>query len=246
MSEVQRSFDQGILTIVLDRPARKNALTGDMYVELASFIDEAERDERVRALLIRGTEQAFTAGNDLEDFLVNPPNADDAPVWKFLQTLSSLTKPVVAAVCGPAIGIGTTLLLQADIVVAGTNAKFGLPFVNLGVCPEAASSLLLPRMIGYHRACELLLLGERIDAELAERYGIVNFVVSPSEVFSRAESIARRLAGQPVAALRATRKLLRGADADEVRTRIIAEARIFRELLASADAQAAIAGFVAK
>jgi enoyl-CoA hydratase/carnithine racemase len=246
MSEVERFVDDGVLTITLSREARKNALTRDMYVDLESFLVQADSEDAVRSVVIRGSNGVFTAGNDLDDFLVNPPHEPDAPVWRFLLALSRLTKPVVAAVCGSAIGIGTTMLLHADIVVAADDARFALPFVNLGVCPEAASSLLLPRLMGYQRACELLLLGEVLDAHRAGQYGLVNCVVPGHEVFSVADSIARRLARQPIAALRATRSLLRSTEQDAIKVRMAEEVQVFSGLLGTPEAQAAIAGFVQK
>jgi enoyl-CoA hydratase/carnithine racemase len=246
MSDVQVCIDEGVMTITIDRPTRKNALTSDMYIALASLFVKADVDDRVLAVVIRGSEQVFSAGNDLEDFLINPPREPDAPVWRFLHVLRRSSKPVVAAVCGSAIGIGATMLLHADIVVAGSNSKFMMPFVSLGVCPEAASSLLLPRLAGYQRACEMLLLGEPIDVHQAQRYGFVNFVVSPTEVFALAETVARKLARQPAAALRATRGLMRGDEGDPIEIRMAREARVFSELLDAPAAQAAIAGFLAK
>ncbi len=223
-----------------------NALTHDMYVELTSILEDADNDDDVRSVVVRGSTRVFSAGNDLADFLVHPPREPDAPVWKFLQTLNRFKKPIVAAVCGLAVGIGMSALLHMDVIVCSDDAKFAMPFVSLGVCPEAASSLLLPRTLGYQRACELLLLGGTIDASRAEKFGIVNFVVPRDEVFALAESTARKLAGLPNAALIATRALLRDSDREDVAERIAIEADVFNALLSKPEAQRAIERFLQK
>lgn len=244
MSDIQRDVDDGVLTITLKREARLNALTHDMYVELTSILEDADNDDDVRAVIVRGSIRVFSAGNDLEDFLAHPPSEPDAPVWKFLQTLSRFRKPIVAAVCGMAIGIGMSALLHMDIIVCSDDAKFAMPFISLGVCPEAGSSLLLPRLVGYQRACELLLLGATIDASRAEQFGIVNFVVPRDDVFVLAEAMARKLAGQPLAALATTRALLRDSDRKGVDERMAVEADVFGALLDKPEAQDAIGKFL--
>ncbi|MFM0632264.1 enoyl-CoA hydratase-related protein [Paraburkholderia xenovorans] len=246
MSYIQRDVDDRVLTISLKRESRMNALTHDMYVELTSIFEEADNDDDVRSVVVRGSSYIFSAGNDLEDFLIHPPRELDAPVWKFLQALSRFRKPVVAAVCGMAIGIGMSALLHMDIIICSNDAKFAMPFVSLGVCPEAGSSLLLPRLVGYQRACELLLLGGTIDASRAERFGIVNYVVPRDEVFALAEATARKLAALPAAALSATRALLRDSDHQRVDERMAVEAGMFGGLLINPDAEHAIKKFLRK
>ena len=160
MSDILHHIEDGVLTLTLNRVAKKNSLTAAMYAELADRLQAAHTDKAVRVILIQGHETVFSAGNDLADFMHAPPADTDSPVFRFLSAISTCPKPLLAAVCGPAVGIGSTLLLHCDLVVAGDNAAFSLPFVNLGLCPEAASSLLVPQLLGYHRAAEALLVGE--------------------------------------------------------------------------------------
>src|SRR6185437_8733019 len=156
---VERSAE-GVMTIALNRPEKKNAITSAMYQTMADALADAQEDAAVRAILIRGSENVFSAGNDLEDFMKSPPSSEDAPVLQFLRRISGAEKPIVASVAGVAVGIGTTLLLHCDMVYAAESATFSLPFSQLGLCPEAASSVLLPRLAGYPLAAEKLLLGE--------------------------------------------------------------------------------------
>jgi enoyl-CoA hydratase/carnithine racemase len=158
MSDILTSVDAGVMTIMLNRVEKKNAITSAMYTAMADALKSAADDAAVRVVVFQGQETFFCAGNDIGDFLNHPPTADDSPVYRFLKTISTFPKPLVAAVCGVAVGVGTTLLLHCDLVYAGDNAAFSLPFANLGLCPEAASSLLAPQMFGYHRAAEVLLL----------------------------------------------------------------------------------------
>jgi enoyl-CoA hydratase/carnithine racemase len=162
---ISTSKSKGVLVIAFDRAEKKNAITAAMYQQMADAIAEGEADSAIRVILIRGSEQAFTAGNDLEDFLQNPPTGEDSPVYQFMHRLLAANKPVIAAVAGVAVGIGSTLLMHCDVVYAATNAKFSMPFTQLGLCPEFASSLLLPQMAGYHRAAEKFLFGEAFGAE---------------------------------------------------------------------------------
>src|SRR5512141_1138899 len=184
MSNIITETKDGIARIEIDRPEKKNALTAAMYQALADAIKAAEADARVRVLLIHGKTDLFTAGNDLQDFLDNPPRDDNRPVFQFLYGISQAQKPIVAAVAGAAVGIGTTMLLHCDLVYAAPNARLQLPFVNLGLVPEAGSSLLLPALAGYQRAAELLLLGEPFDAHKAKEIGLVTEVVPESELFA--------------------------------------------------------------
>ena len=178
--EILVHTEAAVMTITINRVEKKNSLTAAMYGSLADALDSAAHDAAVRVVVIQGHELIFSAGNDINDFLSVPPDTSDAPVFRFLRLLSTFAKPLVAAVCGPAVGIGTTLLLHCDLVYAGDNAAFSLPFVNLGLCPEAASSLLLPQLMGHQRAAEALLLGEPFTAETALEVGLINRIVPPA------------------------------------------------------------------
>ncbi|MDO9004279.1 MAG: enoyl-CoA hydratase [Aquabacterium sp.] len=206
--------EAGVLTLTFNRLDKKNAITTAMYTSLADALTEAATDSAVRAVVIQGHEQIFTAGNDLADFKKNPPSADQMesmPVFRFLEALRTFPKPLVAAVSGPAVGIGTTLLLHCDLVYAGDNAAFSLPFVNLGLCPEAGASLLLPAQVGYLRAAEKLMLGEAFYAEEAVDMGLVNRILPPHEVAGYAQAQALKLAAKPAESLRITKALMKQA-----------------------------------
>ncbi|WP_244814452.1 enoyl-CoA hydratase [Caballeronia sp. Lep1P3] len=237
---------EGVLAIVLNRADKKNAITAAMYQEMADGLFEAEKDPTVRAVLLRGNGGAFSAGNDLDDFLNNPPEDLDAPVFQFLRRLSGMPKPVVAAVAGVAVGIGTTMLLHCDLVYAARDAKFSLPFVQLGLCPEAASSLLLPRIAGYQRAAEKLLLGEAFDVNEAIGMGFVNGALDAAEVDAYAFERARRLAALPASSLRTTKALMKGAHGDEVAARMEEEAAHFSRMLVAPEAREAFQAFFEK
>ena len=216
MSEILSHLEAGILTLTFNRVEKKNALTGGMYDALADALFAAADDAQARVVVLQGNEQLFTAGNDLGDFLRNPPDtagADAAkvPVVRFLEALRTFPKPVVAAVAGPAVGIGTTMLLHCDLVYASDNAAFSLPFINLGLCPEAGASLLLPLLVGYPRAAEKLMLGEPFYAEEALEMGLVNRVVPPQELHAYAQAQAAKLAAKPAVSLRATKALMKRA-----------------------------------
>ncbi|HEY4037392.1 MAG TPA: enoyl-CoA hydratase-related protein, partial [Burkholderiaceae bacterium] len=183
----------GIARIQIARPGRKNAITGAMYTALADALTAAEADASVRVILLHGQPDIFSAGNDLEDFLQSPPQGPDAPVFRFMGVLAGAAKPVVAAVNGAAVGIGTTLLLHCDLAYCADDSRFSLPFVNLALCPEFGSSLLLPLSAGYHRAAEKLLLGDPASAEEALEMGLVNRVLPPAEVLSHARRQCERL-----------------------------------------------------
>ena len=161
--DILTTHKDGILTIEFNRPQKKNAITAEMYGALANALIGARENPAIRAVMIVGNRDIFTAGNDLKDFMDNPPRGDDSPVFRFLREISHAPKPLVAAVCGPAVGVGTTMLLHCDLVFAGDNAQFSLPFAQLGLVPEAASSLLLPELFGYQRAAERLLLANRLE-----------------------------------------------------------------------------------
>ena len=238
--------DDGVMTIALNRASKKNAITAAMYQTMADALAEADGDARVRAILVRGVEGAFSAGNDLEDFMKSPPTSDDAPVLQFLHRISGLEKPIVAAVNGVAVGIGTTLLLHCDIVYAADSAVFSLPFAQLGLCPEAASSLLLPRVAGYALAAEKLLLGEAFDAHEAHRMGIVNRLLPAAEVEAFAYAQAAKLAALPASSLRVTKALMKRASADACAERMKDEVVHFGKMLLAPEAREAMTAFFQK
>ena len=243
IAELRTHLDDGVLTLTLNRPERKNSLTAEMYAALAQAMGEAATSPEVKVVVLQGTETVFCAGNDIGDFLNHPPSTPDAPVFRFLQALATFDKPLVAAVCGPAVGVGTTALLHCDLVYAGDNAAFAMPFVNLGLCPEAASSLLAPRVLGALRANEALLLGEPFYAEAALEVGLVNKVLPPSEVTGYAQTVARKLAAKPQASVLATKKLLKQGQQAEVLQRIHDEVQVFAQLLQGPAAKEAFTAF---
>ncbi len=246
MSEIIVEKSERVLRIQLHRPAKKNALTAGMYQAFADALRGAASDADVRVVLVHGTPDAFTAGNDVQDFLANPPQGPESPVFAFLDAVTHVDKPLVAAVNGVAVGIGTTMLLHCDLVYAGQDAKFALPFVNLGLCPEAASSFLLPALAGYQRAAELLLLGEPFDAGKALAVGIVTEVVPNDLVFEAAEQAARKLAAKPPASVRVTKQLLKAQTKAMMEAALAAELGQFRERLVSAEAKEAFSAFLEK
>jgi enoyl-CoA hydratase/carnithine racemase len=246
MNEILTHVDAGVTTLTINRVEKKNSLTAAMYAALAQGIAQAAQDPSQRVLVIQGHETVFSAGNDVADFLHNPPTGNDAPVFHFLQGIASFPKPLLAAVCGPAGGVGTTMLLHCDLVYAGDNAAFSMPFVNLGLCPEAASSLLAPRMFGYHRAAEALMLGEPFYAEAAQEVGLVNRVVPPTEVNAMAQTQARKLAAKPMSSLIETKRLMKGAQAQEVLAQMDVEAASFGRMLSEPAAKEAFGAFLQK
>ena len=236
--------DGGVLHLALARPAKKNALTRAMYAGLAEALDGAAADASVRAVVLSGSAGVFTAGNDLGDFLMDPPTGPDSPVFRFLRAASTFPKPLIAAVEGPAVGIGTTILLHCDLAYAAPDARFKMPFVDLGLVPEAASSLLLPRVAGAMRAAEWLLFGEAFSAQSALAAGLVNEVVE--DPIARALERAHTLAAKPPEAVRLTKALLRRADAAAVQETMAVEGAHFAERLASPEAQEAFTAFFEK
>jgi enoyl-CoA hydratase/carnithine racemase len=239
--------DDGPIRILrLNRPAKKNALTDQMYETLAESLENAAVSKTVRCVVITGGATAFTAGGDLQDFLHAAQHEGLRPqVMRFLHRLPHAGKPLVAAVQGVAIGIGTTLLLHCDYVVAAIDARFSTPFANLGLVPEAGSSLLMPRLMGTRRAFELLVMGRPLDADEAKTLGLVNVVVPAGEVEPEAIKAARMIAALPVEAVAAARRLIRGPTADIVK-RIDEEAEIFRMRVKSKEAKAAFEAFLSR
>lgn len=244
-AQVIVTADAGVTEVRLNRPEKRNALTAAMYQALAGALQAAQADTGVRALLFGGEGPGFCAGNDLNDFLAAGQLTPEHPVLVFLRTLASFDKPLIAAVHGQAVGIGVTMLLHCDLIVAARGAQFSLPFVQLGLVPEAASSLLLPRLVGQQRAAELLFLGKPFDADTALRLGLINRVVGETELAGEARALAAAVAAQPAASLRATRRLLRG-DPAELLARIDAEARIFGAQLQSEEFRAAVRAVLAR
>jgi enoyl-CoA hydratase/carnithine racemase len=237
--------DDGILEIRLSRPDKKNALTVAMYAAMAEALVAAESDPAIRVVLFTAVGDAFCAGNDLNDFIAKPPSGADSPVFQFLRALSEATKVVIAAVQGAAVGIGTTMLLHCDLVVAGKGARLSVPFVNLGLVPEAASSLLLPRLIGHQRAAALFLLGESFDAATAHAYGLVNRVVEDADIQETARGLARQIATKAPGAVRLIKKLMK-SESTTVPERMLEEAHDFGAQLASAELREAVAAFFQK
>jgi enoyl-CoA hydratase/carnithine racemase len=215
-----------------------------MYATMADALEGAAQDAAVRAVVLQGHATVFSAGNDIGDFLNNPPAGADSPVFRFLRGIASFPKPLLAAVCGPAVGIGTTLLFHCDLVYAGDNAAFSMPFVNLGLCPEAASSLLVPQMLGYHRAAEALLLGEPFMAEAALEVGLVNRVLPPSEAAGYAQAVARKLAAKPLSSLVETKALMKQAQLPKVLEVMDQEGRSFGRMLREPAAREAFGAFM--
>lgn len=210
MSEyIQPLLKDHIVTMRICRPERKNALTHEMYSEMTNVLKYAATNIDARVVLIAGVPNAFTSGNDLQDFLKNPPTGHDAPVARFMHELAGFPKPVVAAVAGVAVGIGVTMLLHCDLVYLGQNARLQMPFASLGICPEFASSYILPRILGHVRAAELLMLGEPVSANKALELGLANAVLPDAEVEHHAFERAMVLSRQPPNALRVTKELLR-------------------------------------
>jgi enoyl-CoA hydratase/carnithine racemase len=233
--EITTSVNDGVAEIRIDRPSKKNALTTAMYAAMAGALETFEHEDDVRVLVVRGGAD-FTAGNDLQDFMMASmagSTFEDLPVIRFLERLRDFTKPIVAAVRGNAVGIGTTLLLHTDVVIAGTSARFRLPFAQLGLVPEAGSSLLLPLTIGRTRASWLLLAGEFVGAEDALAMGLITKLTSDESTDETADAIAAKLAALPPIALRQTKRLMREPFHDDVRRQMNAEANLFTQRLAS-------------
>jgi enoyl-CoA hydratase/carnithine racemase len=235
-----------VTTLRFNRPEKRNALTVAAYEALAEALDRARDDEAVRVVLFAGAGGAFTAGNDILDFAERPPSGEGSPVFRFLEALVEFPKPVVAAVDGPAVGVGTTMLAHCDLVVASSRARFRLPFVDLGLVPEAASTVLLPLTVGRARAARWLLLGEAIDAGAALEAGLVSEVVEPEGLEARARALCEALAGKPPEALRQTKHLLRAGWRDAVRAALAREGAAFVERLRSPEAARAFAAFLTR
>lgn len=238
------SNENGVMTITFNRPEKKNALTHAMYEAMIEALKQAEAEAAVRAVCFRGAGACFTSGNDLKDFLSNPPSGGQSPVMTFLHALVDMKKPLVAAVQGPAIGIGTTMLLHCDLVLAAPDAAFQMPFTKLALCPEAGSSFLLPRVVGMTRALSLLLTSQTIDANTATQWGLVTELI-PSILFDNTvqERLAA-LAALPPEAVRVAKALVRDPDRDATHEAVDREAGEFLNRLISAEAGEAMQAFL--
>ncbi|WP_165668649.1 enoyl-CoA hydratase [Metapseudomonas otitidis] len=246
MSEhIHLEREQGLLTLRMDREDKKNALTRAMYGALADALDAADEDRSVRAVLITGSETCFTSGNDVADFIQAPPSGLDSEVFRFMKALFDFSKPVVAAVSGPAVGIGTTLLLHCDLVYVARDARLKMPFVNLGLCPEFGSSLILPRLLGYARAAELLLLGESFTGEQAAAWGIANEALADgAATLARAREMARRFEALAPSAVAVSKRLMHEPGREELRRVIMEEGELFGQRLRTPEAIEALSAFM--
>jgi len=242
---IQIERERGLLTLRLNRPDKKNALTRAMYSHLAEALKQADTDPEINAVLITGSAECFTAGNDIADFIQQPPSNLDSPVFHFMLNLLECRKPVIAAVAGAAVGIGTTLLLHCDLVYVSRDARLRMPFVNLGLCPEFGSSLLLPRLLGHTKAAELLLLGEGFSGEQAAEWGIATEALGSGEAaLAKAREMALRFESLPPEAVRISKQLMKAPDREQLRKVIEEEGALFTQRLRSPEAMAALSGFI--
>ncbi len=242
---IQQLRERGVLTLQLNRPDKKNALTRAMYTQLAEALEQADADLSVNAVLIQGSRDCFTAGNDIGDFLEQPPADLDSPPFHFMKSLLNCRKPVIAAVAGAAVGIGTTLLLHCDLVYISRDARLRMPFVNLGLCPEFGSSLILPRLLGHAKAAELLLLGEVFTGEQAAAWGIATQALGSGEAaLAKAREVAERFESLAPGAVQVTKQLMKSVDREQLRKVIEEEGALFTQRLKSPEAIAALSGFI--
>lgn len=244
IDDVETSRQHGAQVIRFARPAKKNALTIAMYQRMNAVLDEAKKDASVRSVIFGSTSETFTAGNDLADFMQSPPTGEDSPVFRFIEHLATFPKPLIAAVDGKGVGLGLTMLLHCDFVYATERASLVAPFVNLGLVPEAASSLLLPRLIGHARASEVLLLGEPVSAKQALDWGLISALVTPDQLMPKALETAQKLAERAPTAVRLSKALMK--DADAVRARMKVEGETFVAQLQSPEAAEAFGAFFEK
>jgi enoyl-CoA hydratase/carnithine racemase len=235
-----------ILRIQMTRPAKKHAMTSSLYITMAEFLEDAAKDDQIRVALWHAAGDSFSAGNDLEDFMKNPPAAGESPQSRLMHALINFEKPLVAAVQGAAIGGGTTMLAHCDFVYAGESAKFQLPFVNLGLVPEFGSSCLLPLRFGYLRAAELILLGQPFGALRAAELGLVTSVVPDQQLLATATETAQTLAKKPAGAVQASKRLMKGAFREQLDQAVKFENQVFAERVRSDEAKDAFMAFFAK
>lgn len=247
MSQIEVERDGAVMRIAINRPEKKNALTADMYDALSEAVEAAERDADVRVLLLHGKGDAFTAGNDLQDFMQKPWKGQATPpAVRFIHAVAHASKPIVAAVHGLVVGVGTTILLHCDLVYASEETRFMMPFVNLGIVPEAASTVLLPLLIGRQRAAELFMLGAPLAAQRAYDIGLVNAVLPINKLLPTAAEAAQALAEKPAAALRATKDLMKRPYQAEVDRALREEVEVISQRLESAETREALAAFLEK
>jgi enoyl-CoA hydratase/carnithine racemase len=246
MSDIVAERSGNILSIELNRPSKKNAMTSSMYIEMAELLDGAAKDDQIRVVLWHAAGDSFCAGNDLEDFMKNPPASAESPQARLMHALINFEKPLVAAVQGVAIGGGTTMLAHCDFVYAGESAKLQLPFVNLGLVPEFGSSYLLPLRFGYLRAAELILLGQSFDALRAAELGLVTSVVPDQQLLAAATETAQTLAAKPAGAVQACKRLMKGAFRNQLEQAVTFENQVFAERVRSDEAKEAFRAFFAK
>jgi enoyl-CoA hydratase/carnithine racemase len=246
VDEITTERSEGILRVMLNRPTKKNAMTSGMYLDLADVFNDAAQDERIRVALWHGAGDSFCAGNDVEDFLKNPPGPGESPQARLMNALIDFDKPVVAAVQGAAIGGGTTMLTHCDFVYAGESAKFQMPFINLAVVPEFGSSCSVPGRIGHLRAAELILLGLPFDAKRAADLGLVTQVVSDEKLLMTAIDTAVKLAAKPASALQASKRLMKRPFREQVKAATQAENEEFSVQVRSEDAKEAFTAFLEK
>lgn len=247
---INTSTRNGVTTVEIARPEKKNALSGAMYLTMAEAFRAATADPKVKAILLCGQPEIFTSGNDVEDFMARPAGTVvdplEQPVFKFIESVLACDKPIVAAVAGPAIGIGTTVLLHCDLVYLAETARLAMPFVNLGLVPEFGSSFVVPRLVGQRRAAEMLLLGAPIKPDEAVRLGLANAVLPAAEVLERARQTAERFNDLPPEAVREAKRLICGHEGEALRQAVRAEAAVFGRRLASPETEEALRAFLEK
>ena len=244
MSEILTMQEGRVLTLSFNRPEKMNALTRSMYSDLSKGLNDAAGDFGIRAVVLTAEGDHFTAGNDIKDFMNNPPTSDDSEVAQFLAAILNFPKPLLAAVKGNAVGVGTTMLLHCDVVVAGPTANFSMPFASLGLVPEAGSSLLFPQLVGYQRAARIFMTGEGFDADSAIEMGLV--AAKDADPLAHAMRIAQHIAEQPPQAIINTKALLKAKNHDAVAAIMKAEFEIFAMALQSDEAMEAFMKFMSK
>ena len=237
---------QGVLTLTLNRLDKLNAFNGDFYLEVAQALRDADQDPAVRVVILRGSEQCFCAGNDMADFLNGMGFSKDQPLVRFMLALLHFSKPIIAAAAGPAVGIGTTLLMHCDLVYLADNTVLRLPFTDLAAVPEYAASLILPRLAGYQKAAELMLVADKFSAEKAYELGLANAVMPADELFAHADKVATKLAAKAPASLRNTKKLMKAELLTEIEQVIDVELEYFSNALESAESKEAVSAFMEK
>jgi enoyl-CoA hydratase/carnithine racemase len=246
MSDILVHTEGGVRTLTFNRTDKKNCITTKMFKELNVILDSAQEDSEIRVLCFQGDSSVFSAGYDITDFLNSPPQSEDTPVIHFLKKLAGFTKPLVAGVCGPAVGIGMTMLLHFDLVYCGDNAEFSTPFVSLGLCAEGGSGLLMPKLMGHQRAADMLFFGDPINAETAQAIGLVNRVLPASEVSGYLQEQAQKLSAKPISSIIETKRLMKHGDEARVIEQIRTEIKSFSELLAGPAANEAFMAFMEK